>query len=410
MKVIATEKAPKALGPYSQGYVHNGILYSAGQIAINPATDAIEATDIEGQTKQVCENLAALLEAAGTSFDKVLKTTCFLADMGDFAAFNEVYAKFFTSKPARSCVAVKTLPKNVLCEVELIAAVEEQEVNFKMAEQENNSTCSAESCSSCAQAGSCPSKKVDMKVPANEYTHVKKVIGVVSGKGGVGKSMVTASLARLMRQQGYSVGILDADITGPSIPKMYGIHEHAVGNDDGLFPCIAQDETRIMSINLLLETEDTPVIWRGPIIAGVVKQFWEEVLWGDLDYLFVDMPPGTGDVPLTVFQSLPLDGVVIVTSPQDLVQMIVKKAFYMARQMNIPVLGIVENYSYLQCPDCGKKISVFGESHIDEIAAEMGVEVLGKMPIDPQLAEMVEAEKFYEVENDYLKDAVEALA
>ena len=213
-----------------------------------------------------------------------------------------------------------------------------------------------------------------------------------------------------MRQQGYSVGILDADITGPSIPKMYGIHEHAVGNDDGLFPCIAQDETRIMSINLLLETEDTPVIWRGPIIAGVVKQFWEEVLWGDLDYLFVDMPPGTGDVPLTVFQSLPLDGVVIVTSPQDLVQMIVKKAFYMARQMNIPVLGIVENYSYLQCPDCGKKISVFGESHIDEIAAEMGVEVLGKMPIDPQLAEMVEAEKFYEVENDYLKDAVEALA
>lgn len=410
MKVIATEKAPKALGPYSQGYVHNGILYSAGQIAINPATDAIEATDIEGQTKQVCENLAALLEAAGTSFDKVLKTTCFLADMGDFAAFNEVYAKFFTSKPARSCVAVKTLPKNVLCEVELIAAVEEQEVNFKMAEKENNSTCSAESCSSCAQAGSCPSKKVDMKVPANEYTHVKKVIGVVSGKGGVGKSMVTASLARLMRQQGYSVGILDADITGPSIPKMYGIHEHAVGNDDGLFPCIAQDETRIMSINLLLETEDTPVIWRGPIIAGVVKQFWEEVLWGDLDYLFVDMPPGTGDVPLTVFQSLPLDGVVIVTSPQDLVQMIVKKAFYMARQMNIPVLGIVENYSYLQCPDCGKKISVFGESHIDEIAAEMGVEVLGKMPIDPQLAEMVEAEKFYEVENDYLKDAVEALA
>ena len=249
-----------------------------------------------------------------------------------------------------------------------------------------------------------------MKVPANQYTNVKKVIGIISGKGGVGKSMVTASLARLMREKGYSVGILDADITGPSIPKMYGVHDHAMGAEEGMFPCIAQDETRIMSINLLLETEDTPVIWRGPIIAGVVKQFWEEVLWGDLDYLFVDMPPGTGDVPLTVFQSLPLDGVVIVTSPQDLVQMIVKKAFYMARQMNIPVLGIVENYSYLQCPDCGKKISVFGESHIDEIAAEMGVEVLGKMPIDPQLAEMVEAEKFYEVENDYLKDAVEALA
>ena len=164
-----------------------------------------------------------------------------------------------------------------------------------------------------------------------------------------------------------------------------------------------------MSVNLLLESEDTPVIWRGPIIAGVVKQFWEEVLWGDLDYLFVDMPPGTGDVPLTVFQSLPVDGVVIVTSPQDLVQMIVKKAFNMARQMNIPVLGIVENYSYLQCPDCGKKIKVFGESHIDEIAAGIGVEVLGKMPIDPELAEMVENERFYEVENEYLKDAIEAL-
>jgi len=278
-----------------------------------------------------------------------------------------------------------------------------------MAEQERQESCSAESCSTCAQAGNCPSKKVDMKVAPNEYTHVKKVIGVISGKGGVGKSMVTASLARLMREHGYSVGILDADITGPSIPKMYGVHEHAVGTEQGMFPCIAKDETRIMSVNLLLDSEDTPVIWRGPIIAGVVKQFWEEVLWGDLDYLFVDMPPGTGDVPLTVFQSLPLDGVVIVTSPQDLVQMIVKKAYHMAEAMNIPVLGIVENYSYLACPDCGKKINVFGESRIDEIAADLGIKVLGKMPIDPALAEMVEAEKFYEVENDYIKDAVDAL-
>lgn len=278
-----------------------------------------------------------------------------------------------------------------------------------MAEQERQESCSAESCSSCAQAGNCPSKKVDMKVAPNEYTHVKKVIGVISGKGGVGKSMVTASLARLMREQGYSVGILDADITGPSIPKMYGVHEHAVGTEQGMFPCIAKDETRIMSVNLLLDSEDTPVIWRGPIIAGVVKQFWEEVLWGDLDYLFVDMPPGTGDVPLTVFQSLPLDGVVIVTSPQDLVQMIVKKAYHMAEAMNIPVLGIVENYSYLACPDCGKKINVFGESRIDEIAKDLGIKVLGKMPIDPALAEMVEAEKFYEVDNEYLKDAIDAL-
>ena len=212
-----------------------------------------------------------------------------------------------------------------------------------MAEEQNNGSCSPESCSSCAHADSCPSKqKESMKVAPNEYTHVKKVIGVVSGKGGVGKSMVTASLARMMREQGYSVGILDADITGPSIPKMYGIHEHAVGNELGMFPCIAKDETRIMSVNLLLDSEDTPVIWRGPIIAGVVTQFWNEVLWGDLDYLFVDMPPGTGDVPLTVFQSLPVDGVIIVTSPQDLVQMIVKKAYYMAKQMDVPVLGIVE--------------------------------------------------------------------
>ena len=278
-----------------------------------------------------------------------------------------------------------------------------------MAEQENNGVCSSESCSGCAHADSCASKKVDMTVPANEYTHVKKVIGVISGKGGVGKSMVTASLARLMREQGYSVGILDADITGPSIPKMYGIHEHAMGTEVGMFPCIAKDETRIMSVNLLLDSEDTPVIWRGPVIAGVVKQFWNEVLWGDLDYLFVDMPPGTGDVPLTVFQSLPVDGVVIVTSPQDLVQMIVKKTYYMAKQMNIPIIGVVENMSYLECPDCGKKISVFGESHIDEIAKELGMSVLGKMPIDPKLAEMVEAEKFYEVKNEYLKDAVERL-
>ena len=278
-----------------------------------------------------------------------------------------------------------------------------------MAEQEKNESCSAESCAGCAHANTCESKNVDMKIASNEYTHVKKVIGVISGKGGVGKSMVTASLARLMRGQEYSVGILDADITGPSIPKMYGVHEHAVGTEQGMFPCIAKDETRIMSVNLLLDSEDTPVIWRGPIIAGVVKQFWEEVLWGDLDYLFVDMPPGTGDVPLTVFQSLPLDGVVIVTSPQDLVQMIVKKAYHMAEAMNIPVLGIVENYSYLACPDCGKKINVFGESRIDEIAKELGIKVLGKMPIDPALAEMVEAEKFYEVDNDYVKDALDAL-
>lgn len=273
--------------------------------------------------------------------------------------------------------------------------------------EEQNSGCSPEACPSCAHAGSCKSKKEDMKAPANPYSQVKKVIGVVSGKGGVGKSMVTASLARLAISQGYTVGILDADITGPSIPKMYGVHESAVGNEEGMFPCIAKDGTKIMSVNLLLERESDPVIWRGPIIAGVVTQFWTDVMWGDLDFLFVDMPPGTGDVPLTVFQSLPVDGVVIVTSPQDLVQMIVEKAYNMAKQMNIPVLGIVENYSYLECPECGKRISVFGESHIEEIAENLGTEVLGKMPIDPQLAEIVEQEKFYEAENKYLTNIIE---
>lgn len=278
-----------------------------------------------------------------------------------------------------------------------------------MAEEYKNENCteegcSAESCAGCAHAGNCESQKTDMREPANPYSSVKRVIGIISGKGGVGKSLVTASLARMMKEKGYNVGILDADITGPSIPKMYGIHEMATGSEQGIFPCIAKDDTRIMSVNLLLEDEDAPVIWRGPIIAGVVKQFWTDVIWDDLDYLFVDMPPGTGDIPLTVFQSLPVDGVVIVTSPQDLVQMIVKKAYNMAKQMNIPVLGIVENYSYVKCPDCGKELKVFGESHIEEIAEELGVPVLGKMPIDPAIAEAVEAEKFYEVTNPYLSE------
>ncbi len=273
-----------------------------------------------------------------------------------------------------------------------------------MSEQQNG--CSASDCAGCAHADSCGSKPQDMREPANPFSHINKVIAVVSGKGGVGKSMVTASLARMMRQQGFSVGILDADITGPSIPKMYGLHEKAKGSDQGIFPCEAKDGTRIMSVNLLLENESDPVIWRGPVIAGVVTQFWTDVMWGELDYLFVDMPPGTGDVPLTVFQSLPVDGIVIVTSPQDLVQMIVEKAYHMAEKMNIPVLGIVENYSYLVCPDCGKKISVFGESHIEEVAAGLGIPVLGKMPIDAGLAELVEQERFYEADNQYLEDAV----
>ncbi len=271
-----------------------------------------------------------------------------------------------------------------------------------MAEEQQQNGCSPSDCAGCAHADSCSSKPVDFRKPMNQFSDIKKVIGVVSGKGGVGKSMVTASLARMMRKKGYKVGILDADITGPSIPKMYGVHEKALGDESGIFPREAADGTKIMSINLLLENESDPVIWRGPVIANVVTQFWTDVMWGELDYLFVDMPPGTGDVPLTVFQSLPVDGVVIVSSPQDLVKMIVKKAYGMARQMNIPVLGIVENYSYLVCSDCGKKISVFGESHVEEIAAELDIPVLGKMPVDAALAEAVEMEKFAEVDNTYL--------
>ena len=266
-------------------------------------------------------------------------------------------------------------------------------------------TCSKESCEGCASKQNPRS----MLEAMNAYSDIKHVIGVVSGKGGVGKSLVTGSLARQMVKMGYKVGILDADITGPSIPKMYGIHEKAQGTQEGILPRIAKDGTKIMSVNLLLEDEEAPVIWRGPVIAGVVKQFWTEVMWGDLYYLFVDMPPGTGDVPLTVFQSLPVDGIVIVTSPQDLVKMIVKKAYGMAKQMNIPVLGIVENYSYVKCPDCGKEIKVFGESHIDEIAAEYDVPVLAKLPMDPALAAACDAGKIEYVENNYMKDAIEVL-
>ena len=266
----------------------------------------------------------------------------------------------------------------------------------------DSKSCDKKSCEGCSHAngGGIPKEEL------NAYSDIKKVIGVVSGKGGVGKSFVTASLANEMASKGYRVGILDADITGPSIPRMYGIKGSATADDNGIYPILTKNDIKIMSINLLLPQEEAPVIWRGPILANMVKQFWTDVIWGELDYLFVDMPPGTGDVPLTVFQSLPVDGVVIVTSPQDLVQMIVKKAYNMAKKMDIPVLGIVENYSYLVCPDCGKKISVFGESHVDEVAEELDIPVLGKMPIDAVLAEAVENERFSEVSNEYLAAAV----
>ena len=267
------------------------------------------------------------------------------------------------------------------------------------------SSCSRESCDGC------PSKQnpQSMQEPMNAYSDVKHVIGVVSGKGGVGKSFVTASLAAQMAKAGYTVGILDADITGPSIPKMFGAHGQLVGDEKGMYPYETPDGIKIVSINLLMEDEEAPVVWRGPVIAGAVKQFWNETVWGDVDYLFVDMPPGTGDVPLTVFQSLPVDGIVIVTSPQELVQMIVKKAFNMAEMMKIPVLGIVENYSYVKCPDCGKPIKVFGESHIDEIAAELKVPVLGKMPIDMDYATKADGGFFAAIDNQYITDALAAM-
>lgn len=248
------------------------------------------------------------------------------------------------------------------------------------------SSCSKESCAGCASAN----KKTSFQEAANPNAHIKHVIGIVSGKGGVGKSFVTSSVASMMAKAGYKVGILDADITGPSIPKMFGVHGPAVGDDNGTFPIEAEDGTKIMSINLLLEDEEQPVIWRGPVIAGAVKQFWTDVQWGDVDYLFVDMPPGTGDVPLTVFQSLPVAGIVVVTSPQELVSMIVEKAVNMANMMDIPVLGIVENMSYFECPDCGKKHEIFGKSHIDEIAAQHDIKAVAKLPINPEAASKVD--------------------
>ena len=273
-----------------------------------------------------------------------------------------------------------------------------------MAKECSSTSCSKESCEGC------PSKeKKSMLEELNIYSEIKHVIGVVSGKGGVGKSFVTASLANQMAQKGFRVGILDADITGPSIPKMYGLHGPAQADDQGIYPMEAKNGIKVMSVNLLLPQEDEPVIWRGPILANMVKQFWTDVIWGVLDYLFVDMPPGTGDVPLTVFQSLPVEGIVIVSSPQDLVKMIVKKAYKMAQMMNIKVLGLVENYSYIVCPDCGKKLQVFGESHIDEIAAELQIDVLGKMPINPLYAEAADKGVFHAVDNEYVEKAVEKL-
>ncbi len=258
-----------------------------------------------------------------------------------------------------------------------------------MSDEERADSGCGGNCDSCASKGSCntiPKEKL------NAYSNIKKVIGIVSGKGGVGKSTVTSIIARKLANEGHSVGIMDADITGPSIPKMFGVHGQLYGTEEmGIEPAVSAEGIKIMSMNLLLDTEEDTVILRGPVLAGVVKQFWTDVHWGELDYLLIDMPPGTGDIPLTIYQSLPVDGIVIVTSPQELVRMIVMKAYNMAEKMSIPVLGLVENYSYFTCTDCGSRLKIFGESGIDDLAAELNTTVIAKLPVTPKLAEAADS-------------------
>ena len=263
-------------------------------------------------------------------------------------------------------------------------------------------------CSSCGS--DCADRKAEsLLAKLNEKSTVKKVIAVVSGKGGVGKSTVTSMLAVAMARQGKRVAVLDADITGPSAPTAFGVTQCQGANEDGLYPALSRSGIQVMSINLLLDNNTDPVVWRGPVIAGAVKQFWTDVIWEDVDYMFVDMPPGTGDVPLTVFQSLPVTGAVVVTSPQDLVSMIVTKAVNMANMMDIPVLGLVENYSSYRCPDCGATHSIFGQSHLEEVSKELGVPVLARLPIDPELAASVDAGKVEYLERNYLDEVAEKL-
>ncbi len=264
-------------------------------------------------------------------------------------------------------------------------------------------------CSSCGV--DCPSRQEPESFleKLNDLSQVKKVVGVVSGKGGVGKSLVTSLLATTLRRREASVAVLDADITGPSIPKCFGLKGKATADENGMYPRETKTGIKVMSINLLLDAETDPVVWRGPVIAGAIKQFWSDVVWGDVDYMFVDMPPGTGDVPLTVFQSLPLAGIIIVTSPQELVGMIVSKAVEMARLMDVPVLGLVENMSYVQCPDCGKQLQVFGESHIDQVAAKYALPVLARLPLDPVLASSCDRGVIELFEGSWLEEAADVI-
>lgn len=252
-------------------------------------------------------------------------------------------------------------------------------------------------------------EKPDFSAKLNEYSSVKKVIGIVSGKGGVGKSIVTSMLAVLMNGKGYKTAILDADITGPSIPKAFGIKGKATGDENGVYPIITRNGIRVMSINMLLENESDPVLWRGPIIASTVKQFWTDVIWSDVDFMFIDMPPGTGDVALTVFQSIPVDGIIIISSPQELVSMIVSKAVNMANMMNVPILGLIENMAYFECPGCGEKHSLYGESHIDDVAEKFNLDVLARLPVDPRLAKACDDGLIEHFSVDWLEGVAELL-
>ena len=274
-----------------------------------------------------------------------------------------------------------------------------------MSENQNCET----GCGSCSKTCSSRKEPKSLLVAPHALSSIKKVIGVVSGKGGVGKSSITSMLAVGMNKKGYHTAILDADITGPSIPKAFGITDKAYATQEGLLPVTTKAGIDIMSINLLLDNPTDPVVWRGPVIAGTVKQFWQEVIWQDVDYMFVDMPPGTGDVPLTVFQSIPLDGIVIVTSPQDLVSMIVSKAVKMANKLNVPIIGLIENYSYFKCSDCEKEHKIFGESHIEEVAAQYNLEVLAKLPINPNIASACDAGKIEEINTDIIEKVLEKL-
>lgn len=276
-----------------------------------------------------------------------------------------------------------------------------------MSNEECGGVCGTEP--ACEGCGSAPNKMQDLRKPTHELNDIKKVIGVISGKGGVGKSLVSALLAVALRRKGYNVGVLDADITGPSVPCMFGIHKQAVPGEEGLYPQKTHNDIEVMSINLLLEDEETPVIWRGPLIGDVVRQFWTDVIWGQLDFLILDMPPGTGDVPLTVFQTIALDGVILVTSPQDLVNMVVKKAYNMARTMEVPVLGVIENMSYYECGGCGKRVELFGKSRIDEIAAGMGTQALARIPVDPDLSALSDAGRLEAANVDALAGAIKML-